>query len=76
MAYDYNTHFQYIEGYICAQSGAWIAQSIYQRAIGWTAGVRSQAGAKYFSLLHIVQTGSGLNPDPYTVDPGRKGAEA
>jgi hypothetical protein len=29
-------------------------------ATGWTAGVRFSAGAKFFSILHIVQTGSAL----------------
>jgi hypothetical protein len=33
-------------------------------ATGWTAGVRFPAGAKDFSLLHIVQTGSGARPYP------------
>jgi hypothetical protein len=38
-----------------------LAQSAYRRATGWTAKVRFQAGLKDFSLLHIVETGSGAH---------------
>jgi hypothetical protein len=39
--------------------GADIAKSVYRQATGWTAGVRLPAGARYLSLLHNFQTGSG-----------------
>jgi hypothetical protein len=42
----------------CAPSpvaAAWITT-------GWTAGVQFLAGARDFSLLHVVQTGSGTHP--------------
>jgi hypothetical protein len=40
--------------------------------MGWTAGVRFLAGARYFSLLHSVQTGSGAHPASYPI--GSRGA--
>jgi hypothetical protein len=46
-------------------TGAGIAQSVLRRATGWTAGVRFPAGAKAFSLLHSVQTGSVAHPASY-----------
>jgi hypothetical protein len=33
--------------------------------MGWAAGVRFFAGARDFSLLHSVQTGSGVHPASY-----------
>jgi hypothetical protein len=36
------------------------AQSVQQRAAGWTTGVRFSAGAVDFSLLPSVQTSSGV----------------
>jgi hypothetical protein len=42
--------------------GARIAK---RRATGWTAGVLIQAVARYFYLLHFVQTGSGAHPASY-----------
>jgi hypothetical protein len=39
-----------------------MADSVYRRATGWTAGVRFQRGARDFSLLIIVQPGSGACP--------------
>jgi hypothetical protein len=35
---------------------------ILGRARGWTAGVRFATGARDFSVLHSVQTGSGARP--------------
>jgi hypothetical protein len=39
-----------------------IAQSVQRHGTCWTAGVRFLAGARDFSLLHSVQTGSGAHP--------------
>jgi hypothetical protein len=39
--------------------GAGIAQSVQRRATGLTPGVRFQGGERDFSLVHIIQTGSG-----------------
>jgi hypothetical protein len=39
-------------------------------ATGWTTGVRFPAGARDFSLLHRVQTGSGAHPASYTIGTG------
>jgi hypothetical protein len=44
------------------------AQSVYRRAKGWTAGGSSPGMGKRFSLLHIVQTGSGAHPPFYPMD--------
>jgi hypothetical protein len=38
--------------------------------MGWTAGVRIPAGARFFSLLHSVQIGSGATPSPTQWVPG------
>jgi hypothetical protein len=38
--------------------GAEIAQSVYQRATGWTIGVQLLAGTRNFSLLRTVKFGS------------------
>jgi hypothetical protein len=34
-------------------------------ATGWIAGVRIRTGARYFSLVHSVKTGSGVHPASY-----------
>jgi hypothetical protein len=47
--------------YIIQQMTAKAAQLIWQRATGWTAGVRFYEGAR-FSLLHSVQTVSEAHP--------------
>jgi hypothetical protein len=39
-------------------------------ATGWTAGVRFRAGARDFSLLHSVQTCSGVHLASYTMGSG------
>jgi hypothetical protein len=49
-------------------NGYGIAQSLYRRAMGWTIGVRFPSGAKYFCLLHSVQTGSEVLPACCPVD--------
>jgi hypothetical protein len=36
-------------------------------ATGWLDGVRFMAGARDFSLLHIVQTGAGAHPASYAM---------
>jgi hypothetical protein len=43
------------------------AQSLKRRVTSWTAGVRFPRGARNFSLLCSVQTGSGVHPVPYPV---------
>jgi hypothetical protein len=43
----------------------WIAQSVYQRSTGWTAGVRFSAGARDFSLFHSVQADFGAYSASY-----------
>jgi hypothetical protein len=48
-------------------TGAGIAQSVWRQATGWTAKgseFESQWGQE-FSLLHIIQTGSGIHPASY-----------
>jgi hypothetical protein len=48
--------------------GAGIAQSVKRLATGWTtrgSGSSSPGRVKTFSLLHIVQTGSGVHPTSY-----------
>jgi hypothetical protein len=40
----------------------WIAQSVCWQAMGWMARVRFPAGARDFSLLYSVQTGSWVPP--------------
>jgi hypothetical protein len=49
---------------ICLQETG-VAQSVQGRAMGLTAGVRFPAGARHFSILHSVQTGSGAHPPSY-----------
>jgi hypothetical protein len=44
-----------------------IAQSVYQKARSWTAGVAFPAGARNYSHLHSVQTGSGAHPASYSI---------
>jgi hypothetical protein len=44
-----------------------IAQSVYRRATGWTAGVPFLAQAIDFSLLHAVQKGCEAHPASYPV---------
>jgi hypothetical protein len=46
------------------------AQSVYRWATGWTAGVRSQAQASYFPLLHNIQIGSGAHQTSYPLGTG------
>jgi hypothetical protein len=41
-----------------------VRQSVYRRAMGWTARVRFPAVQGFF-LLHSVQTGYGAHPVPY-----------
>jgi hypothetical protein len=58
-----------------------IAQSVWRRATGWTAGVRFPVGERDFSLLRSVQTGSGAHPASYPMAtegsfPGGKAAGA
>jgi hypothetical protein len=38
--------------------------------MGWTAGVRFPAGARDFSLLHSVETGSDAHPASYPMGTG------
>jgi hypothetical protein len=38
--------------------------------MGWTIGARFPAGARYFSLLYYVQTGSGVHPASYSMSTG------
>jgi hypothetical protein len=45
--------------------GVGIAQSVQRRATGWKAGARSPAGARDYSLLCCVQTGSGALSNGY-----------
>jgi hypothetical protein len=49
---------------------AGIAQSVQRWATGRTAGVRFLAGARDFSLLHRIQTGSGAHPAFYQIGTG------
>jgi hypothetical protein len=42
--------------------GAGITHSVERRAASWTAGVRFPAGARDFSVLHSIQSGSGAHP--------------
>jgi hypothetical protein len=42
-----------------------LAQFVYRRATGWTAGVRFPTGAEHFSPLHGVETRSGAHPASY-----------
>jgi hypothetical protein len=55
-----------------------MAESVYRRATGWTAGVRFPAGVRNFSVLHSVQSGSGSFSLPFNVYLGvkRPGHEA
>jgi hypothetical protein len=51
---------------------AGIAQSVQRLATGWTtkgSEFESRWGQE-FSLLHVVQTGSGVHPASYTMDTG------
>jgi hypothetical protein len=43
---------------------------IWEVATGWTAGIRFPAGARNFSFLHSVHTGSGTHPVYYPMDTG------
>jgi hypothetical protein len=45
----------------------WIAQSVLRRATSWTTGVRFPARLRDFSLLHSVQTGSGVHLASYAM---------
>jgi hypothetical protein len=49
---------------------AGIDQSAYWWTKVWTAEVRFPVGARYFSLLHSVQTGSGAHPASYPMGTG------
>jgi hypothetical protein len=42
-----------------------MAQSIWQWATSWTAGVRFPVETRDFSLLHCIQTGYGAHPVSY-----------
>jgi hypothetical protein len=53
-------------------SGAEVAQSVQRLAKGWTtkgSGFESRWGQE-FSLLHVVQTGSGAHPASYPTGTG------
>jgi hypothetical protein len=45
-------------------------QSVWRRAMDWTAGVRFSAEAREFFFLHTGQTGSGARPALYPMDTG------
>jgi hypothetical protein len=47
-----------------------MAKSVERRAKGYTAGVRFLAEARYFSLLHSIQTGSGARTASYPMGNG------
>jgi hypothetical protein len=58
--------------------GAGIAQSVQRLATGWTtegSEFESRWGQE-FSLLHVVQTGSGVHPTSYPMGTGGKAAGA
>jgi hypothetical protein len=50
--------------------GAGIALLVSRRATDWTDGIQFPPGAKDFSLLRSVQTGSGAHPVSYTMGSG------
>jgi hypothetical protein len=56
------------------QEGHWFIWHTYlttaRLATGWTIGVRFTVGAGSLSLLHRVQTGSGLHPASYSMGTG------
>jgi hypothetical protein len=54
--------------YICT---AGIVQSVQQWTTDWAVGVRFPVGARVFTLLHIVQTGSVIYSAPVQMVPGK-----
>jgi hypothetical protein len=47
-----------------------LRDSLVSIVTGWTSGVPFPAEAKYFSLLHSLQTGSGTHPASYPMGTG------
>jgi hypothetical protein len=66
----FSSYLHKIYTFECMYIEQGIAQSVYQQATGWTAGVRFWAGASFLFLLYNVQTDYGAHPPSCQIDTG------